>query len=265
MISSCARRLFLLANNGHKLLLAKRCTGFLRSQLFPTTISLSASTKAKNIEIKKRPGKKKTAEEITKKSGYSNVAAFCTAEEYHLETLAQKMAESQIFEKSGLSKELLPSSDFMHLAVKQENGGESQDVFIFREGAVVAWNLPEIDVEALLSLVKKHQTGEYSENIIRSESESMNYTYSDKKTSIEDDDFVINEKNAKLDKYALSNAMALSVKLGSWEATLANYIDSMEDITEDMKAGRKIKMSQEEVMRKTGKILTFLGATYIGS
>lgn len=71
----------------------------------------------------------------------------------------------------------------------------------------------------------------------------------------------------------MSNALALSVKLGSWEAALEKYIDSIEYVTEvtslhfsflnllidksclqDLKAGREIKMSQSEVLRKTGEL-----------
>lgn len=36
----------------------------------------------------------------------------------------------------------------------------------------------------------------------------------------------------KLQKFTISNAMALSVNLGTWEATLDQYIESMEAVTE---------------------------------
>jgi len=35
-----------------------------------------------------------------------------------------------------------------------------------------------------------------------------------------------------LEKFTVSNALALSVKLGSWEAALEKYIDSIEYVTE---------------------------------
>lgn len=62
------------------------------------------------------------------------------------------------------------------------------------------------------------------------------------------------EENNLLEKYTFSNAMALSVKLGIWEATLEKYIDSIEFVTEDLKLGRVIKMSREEVLRKHGEL-----------
>lgn len=57
-----------------------------------------------------------------------------------------------------------------------------------------------------------------------------------------------------LEKYTFSNAMALSVKLGIWETTLQKYIDSIEFVTEDLKMGRTMKMSREEVLRKHGEL-----------
>lgn len=48
--------------------------------------------------------------------------------------------------------------------------------------------------------------------------------------------------------------MALSVKLGVWEASLEKYIDTIEYVTEDLKRGARIKMSREEVLRKHGEL-----------
>lgn len=57
-----------------------------------------------------------------------------------------------------------------------------------------------------------------------------------------------------MDKYTFSNAISQSVKLGIWEASLELYIDSIEFVTDDLKDGRKIKMTREEVLRKQGQL-----------
>lgn len=62
------------------------------------------------------------------------------------------------------------------------------------------------------------------------------------------------ENNNMLEKYTFSNAMALSVKLGIWEASLDKYINSIEFVTEDLKTGKRINMSQEDVLRKHGEL-----------
>lgn len=41
-----------------------------------------------------------------------------------------------------------------------------------------------------------------------------------------------NNENETLDKFAVSNAMALSVHLGAYESLLNDYIDSMLPVTE---------------------------------
>ena len=45
-------------------------------------------------------------------------------------------------------------------------------------------------------------------------------------------------------KYAISNALAQSVKLGVWEEMLSTYIESIQHIAEDLRMGRNPKLSQ---------------------
>ena len=45
------------------------------------------------------------------------------------------------------------------------------------------------------------------------------------------------------------------MKLGIWEASLDRYVDSIEFITDDLKSGRQIRMSREDVLRKQGELL----------
>lgn len=68
-----------------------------------------------------------------------------------------------------------------------------------------------------------------------------------------------------LDKYTFSNAMSLSVKLGIWEALLENYIDSIEILTEDLKKGKKIRISREECLRKHGELFALRHLINLGS
>lgn len=75
-----------------------------------------------------------------------------------------------------------------------------------------------------------------------------------KKSHLKDGDIVL-ANNSNLDKFTFSNAISQSVKLGIWEASLDYYIDSIEFVTEDLKAGRKIQMTRQEVLRKQGELL----------
>lgn len=59
--------------------------------------------------------------------------------------------------------------------------------------------------------------------------------------------------------------MGLSVKLGLWEAQLENYIDSIEYVTEDLKLGNKIRLSQDDVLRKHGELFALRHMINLGS
>jgi len=71
---------------------------------------------------------------------------------------------------------------------------------------------------------------------------------------LKDGDIILAQEAGNLDKYTFSNAMAQSVKLGIWEASLERYVDSIKFVTEDLKVGKKIRMTQHEVLRKQGEL-----------
>ncbi|XP_035152875.2 required for meiotic nuclear division protein 1 homolog isoform X2 [Callithrix jacchus] len=60
--------------------------------------------------------------------------------------------------------------------------------------------------------------------------------------------------DAILEKFAFSNALCLSVKLAIWEASLDKFTESIQSIPEALKAGKKLKLSHEEVMQKMGEL-----------
>lgn len=70
-----------------------------------------------------------------------------------------------------------------------------------------------------------------------------------------DGDFLLAKSELTLlDKYTFSNALSTSVKLGIWEASLEKFIDSIEVLTEDLKRGRKIRISRDDCLRKHGEL-----------
>ena len=70
-------------------------------------------------------------------------------------------------------------------------------------------------------------------------------------------DIELNRSDAtgqQLDMFAFSNALSSSVKLAVWEALLAQYVDSIEWVLEDLKEGKRIRMSEPEVLKKAGEL-----------
>ncbi|KAJ8866254.1 hypothetical protein PR048_032097 [Dryococelus australis] len=149
-------------------------------------------------------------------------------------------------------------SNVVHAVAKYHLNGDHREIFFFREGSVVLWNITELESFNVLSFLRKFEKNSYDEKLVQNENELMMYTYKDnsKLSHVADGAIHISEREQNdLDKYTVSNAMAHSVKLGIWEATLDNYIDSIEYVTNDLKKGVKIKISQEEVLRRTGELL----------
>ena len=85
----------------------------------------------------------------------------------------------------------------------------------------------------------------------------MSYNYNDNGSiaSLKGEHIYLSKDNdMNFEKYTFSNALSLSVKLGIWEASLNRYIDSMEFITDDLKSGKRIKMTRSDVLKKTGEL-----------
>ncbi|KYQ58448.1 Required for meiotic nuclear division protein 1 like protein, partial [Trachymyrmex zeteki] len=146
--------------------------------------------------------------------------------------------------------------DVIHAVAKYEVGHEPREIFFFREGSIVMWNISNLECGNVLQFLRRYEQNRYTEELVQTESELMNYTYADpgKKSHLKDGDIILAQEAGNLDKYTFSNAMAQSVKLGIWEASLNRYVDSIEFVTEDLKIGKKIQMTQHEVLRKQGEL-----------
>ncbi|KAF5279942.1 hypothetical protein FQR65_LT15124 [Abscondita terminalis] len=208
-----------------------------------------------SLQIKKRPARKKRLleDEEPKQPGIYNVIAFATAEEYDLEKLAEGLKKQDLY----LAQSVENNSDVLHALAKYQVGKEPRELFFFREGSVVMWNITDMESGNLLAFLKKFEQDAYSDRLIQSEVEVMNYRHQaeGKQSTLEKNGelLVVGQQNL-LDKYTFSNTLALSVKLGIWEALLDKYIDSIEYVTEDLKRGAKITMTREEVLRKHGEL-----------
>ncbi|XP_037955015.1 required for meiotic nuclear division protein 1 homolog, partial [Teleopsis dalmanni] len=161
--------------------------------------------------------------------------------------------------------------DVLYATAKYQVGAENRDIFFFREGSVVLWNFNEIETNNILSFLRQYEKDAYLRPLVRGEAEVMPYTYvptpsSNEKRELANKEelgnaifqdgkfFLTGTKDNFLQKYTFSNAMATSTKLGMWETKLGRIIDSMEFLTEDLKKGRRIRISRDAVLRKTGEL-----------
>lgn len=213
--------------------------------------------------IKKRAQRrKKGIEDGAAKPGFWNVVAFATAEEYDLERLKEGLVEDDLYLPCKDDLLLAGGADVVHAVAKYKISPEPRHMYFFREGSVVLWNIPETECQNIIDFVQPYEVKSYDKVLVQEERESMPYTYIDssKRSYLHDGSICVcigierDSKQVELDKYTFSNAMALTVKLGIWEASLDRYIESVEYVTEDLKSGKRLRITQGEVLCKTGEL-----------
>ncbi|XP_071790351.1 required for meiotic nuclear division protein 1 homolog [Asterias amurensis] len=187
--------------------------------------------------------------------------AFSTAEEYQLEHLSLDLQSQGPFKPITMPQD---AQDILLMEVlssdADEDKTEPSQVFFFREGSVVFWNVPDSKLKKILQTISKHEFRPYEVALVTWENEHINFTYGSQGTKLTEDAFILDENKdteaVTLEKFAFSNAMALSVKLSIWEAYVDKFTSSLEHIPEGLKRGHRLKMSRVEVLRKTGELFS---------
>eukprot|EP00794_Sanderia_malayensis_P014019 gene14019-15477_t len=184
--------------------------------------------------------------------------AYSTSESYNIEHLRNFfIKKNEHYQIAELPKD---SSDVLRVLMTNKDGVESGEVFFFRRlGTCVCWNMPEFEKKKLKTALKEFQNKPYPFELVERENEQLSYFYTENNSNLVNGDIYLNktsgdETNA-LEKYAFSNAMAISVKLAIWESVLDQFVDSLENIPEDLRRGVKPKMSRKDVLRKLGELL----------
>ncbi|XP_035228162.1 required for meiotic nuclear division protein 1 homolog [Stegodyphus dumicola] len=209
--------------------------------------SLSALQAKKRVPKKKvKVGKEYTDQE------YWQAVAYSSAEEYDMPLLSKELEKQGLYEHCKLPED---AGEVIHVIAKYMVGKEPRHIYFFSEGSVVFWNVPDLEQQSVLNFLKPFETNPYDSKLVNAEKEDLDYLYSEDKTKFLDGRIILHsEGNTDLYTYTFSNSMALSVKLAMWEVALEKYIDSMEWVTENMKEGKKITMSRDQVFKKRGEL-----------
>lgn len=112
---------------------------------------------------KKRPGLRKKRSEHQEKmaqNGYFSVIAYATAEEYDLEKLKAALVEQDLYQpkkfcNSEDNNENEP--DVLYVTAKYKVGDEPREIYFFREGTVVMWNISDMESSNVLAFLKKFE------------------------------------------------------------------------------------------------------------
>lgn len=221
--------------------------------------------------------KKRLALDELSALGFLNTRGYTTADEYNLEELHAALKQQNLYETKRFfsTDNLGVEQNVLFVTAKYPTGEQPREIFFFREGSVVFWNCNDIETNNVLNFLRNFERESYVSALVHGESEVMPYTYiSSTAIDVEGDlvaegselnvasraffqngkFYVTPDSDNFLYKYTFSNAIAQSIKLGLWEATLDRYIDSMEYLTEDLKRGRRLRISRAAMLRKTGEL-----------
>lgn len=184
------------------------------------------------------------------------VVAYSTAEEYDLKKLMQGLQQQGLYHPSSMSEDI---HDVLHVSARYQVDREPREIYFFREGSVVFWNVSELERKNVLLFLKICEDESYDKDIVAEGNEKMVYAYTEvfNKTRLMNGRILLNDEGSTdLEKYTFSNALALSVKLATWEASLEKYVDSIEFVVEDLKEVGRIQLSRSDVLKKQGELFS---------
>lgn len=203
---------------------------------------------------KMRPRKKVMVKDLEK--DLKLAVAYPISEELDLEYLAKVLRKHGLYNLSQRPEDM---NDALHLTSKYtvDDHHQHKEFFLFREGSLVCWDVPELERRELVNFLVSHMKEHYSLPMITDEhDESMEFSVVENGSKLINGKFLVKstEKEINLDKYAFSNALSHSVKLSIWESSLDELIDSIEYLSDELREGKKFSMPKPELRKKLGEI-----------
>ena len=63
------------------------------------------------------------------------------------------------------------------MTARYQVDSEPREIYFFREGSTVFWNMPELETSNVLNFIKQFEENSYDDRMVHDESESMQYTH----------------------------------------------------------------------------------------
>ncbi|XP_075219379.1 required for meiotic nuclear division protein 1 homolog [Lycorma delicatula] len=199
---------------------------------------------------------------------FRKIMTFATAAEYDLEQLRLGLLKKNLYTPFDMGEDF---PDILYAEPRYILEGEMRYLFFFREGAVACWNMTDIECTSILQFLRPYEFSSYDRDSTYCEGEVMTYSFglTGKKTTLDKGHFTfpldLPLHQSTLDKYTISNAIVLSVKLGVWERFLEKYVSSIQFITEDLRLGKPVQISRHQVLQKTGELFALRNAINLSS
>lgn len=71
------------------------------------------------------------------------------------------------------------ANDVLHMVATYQLESEHREIYFFKEGSVVFWNVAELERLNVLRFIKQYEKGKYEELVVEEECESLTYKYSE--------------------------------------------------------------------------------------
>lgn len=251
-----------LSHLNHRLLCQNHCVSFYHpTSVVPLNRYISRSLCTSSTLLQKSRKQKvrvsvKNSSSPDLKESVKETVAYCTAESYNLPMV-----------RFGLSK-LLTEFHLPDIDDAISYHYKSGQAYIFSQGIVVFWNVKTADQLQFINQLSSYAENPlhrhkipYSAEEINNLLETDTLTYvvasNDQTSRINRKGLItLSSESPSLDQYAFSNALALSVKLGTWESSLDTFSESIKFIAQEMREGRAIKMKRTVVFQRIGEVFT---------
>lgn len=158
--------------------------------------------------------------------------ATCNAEIYDLHGLAMSLDEVEFVNFY---------TDALHASYKE------WDIFIFRYGCIVFWNVPVEAETKYLTLFQK-----FAQNPIGSVSEEFEYSFGGKPQFFQDKITLSKTRSHALQMLAVSSGLSQVTKLAAFEARIDNTIELTKNIPQELAHRGKISLSRKEISQRIG-------------
>mmetsp|Transcript_3071 Transcript_3071/g.7410 ORF Transcript_3071/g.7410 Transcript_3071/m.7410 type:complete len:465 (-) Transcript_3071:167-1561(-) len=194
-----------------------------------------------------------------------SLTAYCTSESYDFDLLLK-----------ALQKERNPAvyfAEVIHIAIPKtqspaspstdsSNVSDEGDVFFFKDGCVVFWDVPQEDMTAVMDWLAPYEIGAYDrQETIDEYSEIAYFRYGHQAGLMPSGELVISIGNQNwartqiLEKIAFSYGVQRSVKVSVMEGVADSLITSLKHIPDILTEKRALHMDQRSVMKVMGRLL----------
>jgi uncharacterized Rmd1/YagE family protein len=160
--------------------------------------------------------------------------ALCNAESYDLHGLAMALDDVEFINFY---------TDALHASFKE------WDIFIFRYGCIVFWNVPIEEENKFLTLCQQ-----FALTPIGLVSEEFDYTFGGKPRFFQDKITLTKTRSHALQMLAVSYGLSQATKLEAFEVRIDNTIELTKNIPQELAQRGKISLSRKEISQKIGDL-----------